>query len=43
MTLIRSKTSSVISKQGQKVAEQHKYSTINKNKLVFEFDSVNWF
>jgi hypothetical protein len=42
MTLTPSKTSSIIAKQGQKVAEQQKYSTI-KNKPVFEFDSVNWF
>jgi hypothetical protein len=42
MILAPSKTSSIASKHGQKVAEQQKYSTI-KNKQVFEFNSVNWF
>jgi len=40
--LTPSKTTSIISKQGQKVTEQQKYSTI-KYKLLFEFDSVYWF
>ena len=37
-----SKTSYIISKQGQNVAEQQKDNTL-KYKLVFDFDSVYWF